>query len=224
MIISISLIPLDHFSVALEILSQTQRLFLDMLCRVNINLLVLGCSIKLFVGLHIAISLQEILRWKNKNIFMSILDTNWPGLTHRSQNRKGCCLSSCRSHCRCRTEDSRAWNNTPPGWQPWPDWWGWWWGWWPWPPWCPPASHCRCVWQDNRTGHSRWCFPEDHQRQDTRNIPEIQFIIILPSWCWHQGAILYNKLIPLIPMKIIIKRKSIQRVSWSVWDKTSNTT
>jgi len=50
---------LDHFSVVLEIQSQT--LFLDMLCRVNINLLVLGCSVKLFVGFHIAISLQEIL-------------------------------------------------------------------------------------------------------------------------------------------------------------------
>ena len=56
------LIPLDHFSVVLEIQSQT--LFLDMLRRVNINLLVLGCSVKLFVGFHIAISLQEILKRK----------------------------------------------------------------------------------------------------------------------------------------------------------------
>ena len=62
MIISISIIPLDHFSVVLEILSQTQTASLDMLCRVNIHLLVLGCSVKLFAGLHIPVSLQEILK------------------------------------------------------------------------------------------------------------------------------------------------------------------
>ena len=153
----------------------------------------------------------EMEKWKY--FYLHSWYSNWPGLTHRSQNRKGCCLSSCRSHCRCRTEGSRAWSNTPPSWQPWPDWWGWWRDWSPWPPWCPPASRCRCVWQDSRTGHSRWCFPEDHLGQDTRNIPEIQFINILPSWYWHQGAILYNKLIPLTPMKIRIKRKHIHSVS-----------
>ena len=65
------LIPLDHFSVVLEIQSQT--LFLDMLCRVNINLLVLGCSVKLFVGFHIAISLQEILKRKMRKFLSPLL-------------------------------------------------------------------------------------------------------------------------------------------------------
>ena len=149
----------------------------------HVHSLVPGRGVELFTGLHVAVTLQQILNIQLTS--QTNRASDWPGLSRRSQIRTGGCLPCCTPHCTCRTADSRAWNSTPPGWLLWPRSGGWWRDWWASPPWCPPSARCLCEWGGSRTGHSTPCAPEGLQLRGTRNIPVKSrdfFLLLNHTW------------------------------------------